>query len=335
VRRLLRRRRWLRVKRRQSFQPLLFYNQHRSFLNLDETFSLKGKRTMSWFIGFLLLITSADEGKPERYPRADLLLEVAELSKPEVAERFRILDARTREQYLDGHIPDAIWVDHDEWSKSFAKDQDAGRWQKLIGGLGITAESRVVLYDDHSTNRAARVWWILRFWGLRDVKLLNGGWKSWIGAHGPITQGIPKVEPAKVKLTPHPERLATKVQLLQSLPKHEFQMVDARSESEYCGEANTAKRNGAIPGALHKEWNEAIDKKTQRFKSPDDLAKLFKDAGIDLNRPSVTYCQSGGRAAVMAFTLELMGAKSVRNYYKSWSEWGNAEDTPIEKPKMK
>jgi thiosulfate/3-mercaptopyruvate sulfurtransferase len=290
---------------------------------------------MSWFMGFLLLITSAEEGKPERYPQADLLLEVAELSKPEVAKRFRILDARTKEQYEAGHVPNAIWVDHDNWSKAFAKDQDPGRWQKLIGELGITPDAHVVLYDDHSTNRAARIWWILRFWGIRDVKLLNGGWKSWTGAHGPVTQGIPKVEPAEVHIIPHPERLATKAQLLQSLPKHEFQMVDARSESEYCGEANTAKRNGAIPGALHKEWNEVIDKKTQRFKSPDDLAKLFKDAGIDLNRPSVTYCQSGGRAAVMAFTLELMGAKSVRNYYKSWSEWGNAEDTPVEKPKSK
>jgi thiosulfate/3-mercaptopyruvate sulfurtransferase len=304
-------------------------------VNLDETFSLKGKRNMSWFIGFLLLITSADEGKPQRYPRADLLLEVAELSKPEVAKRFRILDARTKEQYEAGHIPHAIWVDHDNWSKSFAKDQDVEHWHKLIGELGITPDAHVVLYDDHSTNRAARIWWILRFWGIGDVKLLNGGWKSWIGAHGPVTQETPKVEPAEVHLAPHPERLATKAQLLQSLPKHEFQMVDARSESEYCGESNTAKRNGAIPGALHKEWNEVIDKKTQRFKSPDDLAKLFKEAGIDLNRPSVTYCQSGGRAAVMAFTLELMGAKSVRNYYKSWSEWGNAEDTPIEKPARK
>src|SRR5260370_4767592 len=287
---------------------------------------------MAWFMGFLLLTASPDERKPGRYPRADLLLEVSELTKPEVDKRFRILDARTKEQYEAGHIPGAIWVDHDNWSKSFAKDQDVDHWQKLIGELGITAESRVVLYDDHSTNRAARIWWILRYWGIRDVKLLNGGWKGWAAEHGPISKETLKVESAEVHLAPHPDRLATKAQLLQSLPKHEFQIVDARSESEYCGEANTAKRNGAIPGALHKEWNEAIDKKTQRFKSPDDLAKLLQDADIDLNRSRLTHCQSGGRAAVMAFTLDLMGVKSIRNYYQSWSEWGNADDTPIEKP---
>jgi thiosulfate/3-mercaptopyruvate sulfurtransferase len=245
------------------------------------------------------------------------------------------LDAQPKDQYEAGHIPNAIWVDHDDWSKTFARDQDASRWQKLIGELGITPDTHVVLYDNHSTNRAARLWWILRYWGIKDVKLLNGGWKSWSAAGGSTTKEVPKVEAVEITLSPHPERLATKAQLLKAIPKHDFQIIDARSESEYCGEANTAKRNGAIPGAVHKEWTEVIDKQTQRFKSPEELSKLFKEAGIDLNRSSVTYCQSGGRAAVMAFTLELMGMNSVRNYYKSWSEWGNANDTPIEKPKGK
>jgi thiosulfate/3-mercaptopyruvate sulfurtransferase len=289
---------------------------------------------MSLLVAVLIFTTSLGE-KPASYPRADLLIDPTELLKPEIAKQFRILDARPKDQYEAGHIPNAVWVDHDDWSKTFAKDLDATRWQKLVGQLGITPDTRVVLYDDHSTNRAARLWWILRFWGIRDVKLLNGGWRGWTAAHGPTTQEATKIETVQAALSPHPERLATKAQLLKSLPKHDFQIIDARSESEYCGEANTAKRNGAIPGALHKEWTEVIDKKTQRFKSPEDLTKLFKEAGVELNRSSVTYCQSGGRAAVMAFALELMGVKSVRNYYHSWSEWGNAEDTPIEKPRQK
>jgi len=283
----------------------------------------------------ILLFTSGTGEEPSRYPLADLLLEPTELLQPERAKGFRILDARTKEQYEAGHIPNALWVDHDGWSKNFAKDQDAAHWQKLVGQIGITSNTPVVLYDDHSTNRAARLWWILRYWGISDVRLLNGGWKGWSAAHGPTNQDTPKVESVEITLTPHPERLATKTQLLKSLSKHEFQIIDARSESEYCGEANTAKRNGAIPGAIHKEWTEVIDKKTQRFKSPEDLTKLFKEAGIEMDRSSVTYCQSGGRAAVMAFALELMGVKSVRNYYRSWSEWGNADDTPIEKPRGK
>lgn len=289
---------------------------------------------MSLLLGTLILTVGLAE-EPARYPNAELLLEPAELMKPDIAKKFRILDARPKSDYEKSHLPNAVWVDHDTWSKAFAQGQSPEEWQKLIGRIGIKTDTPVVLYDDHSTNRAARIWWILRYWGIRDVKLLNGGWKGWMAAHGPTSQDIPKIEAMEVTLTPHPERLATKDQLMKSLPKHDFQIVDARSESEYCGEADTAKRNGAIPGAINKEWTEVIDKKTQRFKSPQELSQLFKDAGIDLNRSSVTYCQSGGRAAVMAFALELMGVKSVRNYYRSWSEWGNAEDTPIERPRQK
>jgi thiosulfate/3-mercaptopyruvate sulfurtransferase len=85
------------------------------------------------------------------------------------------------------------------------------------------------------------------------------------------------------------------------------------------------------------EWIDLIDKETQRFKTPDQLRKLFADAEIGLDRPTATHCQGGGRASVMAFGMELMGATSVANYYASWGEWGNADDTPIVagKPKKK
>ena len=90
-----------------------------------------------------------------------------------------------------------------------------------------------------------------------------------------------------------------------------------------------------VPGALHLELTEAFDKQTQKFKSPAELALVLKNAGIDVARPTVTHCQSGGRSSVMAFTLELMGAKEVANYYRGWSEWGNAADTLIVTPKKK
>jgi thiosulfate/3-mercaptopyruvate sulfurtransferase len=288
---------------------------------------------MHTFLIAILAAALADNPKSDRYPHAELLLEPSELTKAD--NRYRILDARPKADYEASHISNAVWVDHDAWSKSFAQGRDRKEWQALIGHLGIVPDTHVVVYDAQSTNRAARIWWILRYWGIPDVRLLNGGWKGWTAANDSVTKEAPKIEIAKVALTPHHDRLATKDQLLESLKKRDFQIVDARSESEYCGEANTAKRNGAIPGAIHQEWIEVIDKQTQRFKSPQELTKLFHDSGIDLDRPSVTYCQSGGRAAVMAFALELMGAKSVRNYYRSWSEWGNAEDTPIEKAKPK
>ena len=120
--------------------------------------------------------------------------------------------------------------------------------------------------------------------------------------------------------------------LFATLDRRDAQIIDARSTDEFCGTSSTAKRNGHIPGATALEWTDLLGK-DKKFKSPEELQKVFAEKKIDLDRPAVTYCQSGGRAAVVAFGLELMGAKNVRNYYKSWAEWGNAEDTPVEVPK--
>ena len=190
-----------------------------------------------------------------------------------------------------------------------------------------------MVYDDNLSKDAARIWYVLRYWGFDDVRVLNGGWKAWLAAGGKPGKDTPAPEPTNtLKLKPEPERLATKAQVLDLLKGKPPQIVDARSEGEFCGTEETAKRNGAIPGALHLEWSDTLDKDTGKFKSADELATLFEKAGIDPAKPSVTYCQSGGRAAVLAFTLELMGGKDVRNYYRSWSEWSNDPDTPVVKP---
>jgi thiosulfate/3-mercaptopyruvate sulfurtransferase len=273
----------------------------------------------------LLSLAAAD------YPRSDLLIEAPALEK--AGQNFLILDARPREQYETGHVPNAVWVNHAKWSKAFAAGQDPREWAERLSGHGINTDRPVVVYDDGSVKDAARIWWILHYWGVRDVRLLDGGWHAWREAGGREEKGSTSPEPVAVELKPRRERLATRQDVLAELKDHHAQIVDARSQSEYCGEARTAKRNGAIPGAKHLEWSDLLDPRTKKFKSADELRRLFREAGIDVGRPAVTYCQSGGRASVLAFGLELMGAKDVRNYYRSWAEWGNAEDTPVETPK--
>jgi thiosulfate/3-mercaptopyruvate sulfurtransferase len=290
----------------------------------------------------VLLLAFPDETNVTAYPRPELLIEAPDLDKllKEKASPDRpvvLLDARTSDEYRAGHIPGSRSVNHAAWSKAFAKHQDAKTWGQYFDHLHIRPNTHVIVYDDSSSLAAARIWWILRYWGVKKAQILNGGWSAWNAMGGEVTQK-PREEKAteSVKFTPVAERLATKGQVLESLKEKTLQIVDVRSEGEFCGEVkNTNKRGGAIPGAIHLEWKDLIDQKTQKFKSPQELAKLFKDAGIDLKRPTVTYCQSGGRAAVMAFGLELMGAKNVRNYYRSWSEWGNDKDTPIVKPPKK
>lgn len=276
-------------------------------------------------------------GTDRDYPRGDLLIEPAALAGK--LKEFHVLDARPRARYDQGHVPGAVWVDHDAWSKAFAADPDPKAWadRDRIGSLGIGPDSRIVVYDDGMAKESARVWWILRYFGVKDARLLNGGWTAWKAANLPVSTERTAPKPREFAVAaPETGRLATK-QGVQKLLKDggKTQIIDARSEGEYCGTTKLAKRGGAIPGSRHLEWSELLDPTTRKFKSPAEMARLFREAGIDPRRPAVTYCQSGGRAAVMAFALELMGGRDVANYYRSWSEWGNAEDTPVEQPKKK
>jgi thiosulfate/3-mercaptopyruvate sulfurtransferase len=285
----------------------------------------------------LLFAPAADEPKAPRYPRAELLTEATELAKPDAARDLRVLDARPREKYDAGHVPGAVWVDHAAWSKLFAAGQERGPWAKKIGEVGIDTGTPVVVYDDAAAKDAARIWWILRYWGVKDVRLLNGGWGAWQAAGGAVGKDEPKVTATTPSLRAQGERLASKDDVLGLVKGKgkDVQIIDARSAAEHCGDEKLARRSGAIPGAVNLDWTDLVEKKSQRFKGPEELARLFKEAGIDVSKPAVAHCQSGGRSSVMIFAMELMGAKDVRNYYKSWAEWGNDPDTPIVTPKPK
>lgn len=265
------------------------------------------------------------------YPRAELLLEPAELAKPERAKQFVIVDAREQKAYDESRIPGAVRVDAPVWTKAFGDGKDAKGWSKRIGDLGIGADSKVVVYDGGIVADAARMWWILRYWGVRDARLLNGGWPAWQKAGSPVEKTKPKPpKAARFAAVPETARLATKTQLLDSLKQHSLQIVDARSSDEFCGvDKLKNKRGGAIPGAKNLDWVNLLDKDSRRFKSPQELRQIFADAGIDLDKPTAAHCQSGGRSSVMTFVMELMGAKRVANYYASWAEWSSAADTPI------
>jgi thiosulfate/3-mercaptopyruvate sulfurtransferase len=275
----------------------------------------------------LVALVAGQEQTPS-YPRGKTLIEARDLDPA----KGLVLDARKAEDYRKGHVPGAVRVDIDEWRKAFAAGQDPAAWAERLGAVGIDGKTPVVIYDNNNFLDAARMWYILRFWGIDDVRLLNGGFAAWVKADGKQQQEA-TTRTATITLAPHNDRLATKQNILDILKSKQDQILDARSFGEFCGTVAKAERGGAIPGAVHLEWSDVLDKKTQRFRSAEELTKLFEDTGVDLDKPAVTYCQSGGRASVLAFSLELMGGKQVRNYYRSWAEWGNDPNTPVMKKK--
>jgi len=287
-------------------------------------------------LALVLSLALADGGGAKAgYAKPALLAEPADLVKKAGPEAV-LLDARPKKAYDSGHIPGAAWLDVAAWSKAVNADDSREGWVRRVGALGIDGKRPVIVYDDDRSREASRAWWILRYWGVPDVRVLNGGWKGFLAAGGEPVKEVPRVTEQAPDLKREAGRLATRERLLAELKAGTAdQLLDARSLGEHCGERKAAKRGGSIPGAKHLEWSDTVDPKTGRFKSAAELTQLFRDAGIDPARPTTTYWQSGGRAAVAAFVIELLTGKPARNYYKSWAEWGNDPRTPIVKPDAK
>ena len=282
----------------------------------------------------LVIICSFLGADPAGYAKPELLIEPAALAKADALKKFLILDIRGEKSYAEGHVPGAIAVNVAALSKAFNADKNTDTWAKRLAEMGVNVDTAVVVYGT-DWREAARLWWILHYWGVADARLLNGGWTAWKAENGPVSTNFESPKPVKAKLKPIADRLATKAQMLDFLNEKSCQILDVRSDGEFAGAAGGAKKKGSIPGACHLEWSQFVDAATQKLKPAKDIAAMLKECGIDVSKPVATYCQSGGRAAVSAFVLELMGDKNVRNYYRSWAEWGNADDTPIAKPEKK
>lgn len=237
---------------------------------------------------------------------------------------YTILDVRAKDAYADGHIPGAVNVPAGPWAKAVNDGKaDAAFWKRELAAVGVGPKKATLVYADDLRD-AARAWWLLKLAGVPDVRFLNGGWHAYNLAKLPVSKDPVTPTPAE----PHdwkPEpRLAVMADVVKLADgKGEAIVVDARGAAEVAG--------GKVPGAKPLEWTELLDAKTKRFKPAPELMKLIDERKIDLGKPCVTYCQGGGRAAVVALGLELMGATDVRNYHKSWGEYGSDPTTPKEK----
>ncbi|HUF23653.1 MAG TPA: sulfurtransferase [Vicinamibacterales bacterium] len=244
-----------------------------------------------------------------------------------------IVDTRPAESFAEGHLPGAIHLDL--WGFSLIDTDEAPRraflWMihHVLEQRGINADRPVVVYEDTSGIRAARVFWFLEYFGHPDTRVLDGGLSAWLDARLPVTRDATPPKAAEWKAAPRLAAAAGWKDVALSLDSPDAVMLDTRSDDEYTGRVARAKRGGAIPGAVHVEWtrNLAAD---GSFKPDDDLRAMYEAAGVTPDREVITYCQGGYRAAHGYLALRLLGYPRVRNYLGSWKEWGDREDLPIE-----
>lgn len=214
------------------------------------------------------------------------------------------------------------------------------QFEALCSKAGITPETTVILYGDNNNWFAAWALWQFKYYGHKDVRLMNGGRKKWELEKRPLTTEAPAIQPTSYKAKePDNSIRAFRDQVMGVLTQPEkYNLVDVRSPDEYTGKviappgmSETAQRGGHIPGAQSIPWAQAV-KEDGSFKSAEDLKQLYEGKGVTPNKETIAYCRIGERSSHSWFVLKyLLGYNNVRNYDGSWTEWGNLVDAPIEK----
>jgi thiosulfate/3-mercaptopyruvate sulfurtransferase len=271
------------------------------------------------------------------YANPELLVETGELARRLGAPGLRLVDLRGdpdrgEAAYRAGHIRGAAYLTTRELDDPAANAEGLPirpeRAAELFGRLGIDHDTTVVAYDDAGGVLAARLFFVLEYFGHTRTRVLNGGLAKWQREGRPLTTEIPRIAPARFAPRPRRELVATAAEVKGSLGKEEVCLLDARSPAEFAGRDVRAQRGGRIPGAVNVDWTETLNP-DQTFKSAAELRALFEAAGARPDRQIVVYCQSGVRAAHDYLALRLLGYARIKTYDGSWNEWGNDPTLPL------
>lgn len=237
-------------------------------------------------------------------------------------------------EYQAAHIPGAVFLDQDGVSDpdsplphTLATPQ---YFAQFVGGLGISADDTIVVYDGPGFFSAPRAWWMFRVMGVFQVYILEGGFDGWKAAGRPVTAEQTKVAPCVFHVDFDESRVASLTDMRRVVEAGDAQIADARSPGRFAGtepEPRAGVRSGHMPGARNvpasalSEHGELLPKSR--------LKKVIEQAGIDLEKPVVTSCGSGITAAAITLALETLGHTDNRLYDGSWTEWGGRTDTPV------
>ena len=256
--------------------------------------------------------------------------------------RIAEVDYDPKANYNLGHIPNAVLFDwkkdiNDPLARNIISRDDCS---KLLQKAGINNDTTLVLYGDFNNWFAAFAFWVFEYYGMTNVKIMNGGRKKWLEEDRPISKDTPTFPMGNFKPSePNPALRAFLNQVRESLNSDQIKRIDVRSPQEFSGEITApaeyptehAQRGGHIPGAVNIPWAKAVND-DGTFKSADELAKLYQTVGIMPDKEIITYCRIGERSSHTWFVLKhLLGYPNVKNYDGSWTEWGNMIDNPIEK----
>lgn len=262
------------------------------------------------------------------------------LKDPKV--RVAEVDYDPKANYMLGHAPGAVLFD---WKEDINDPLTRNIFSKpscedLLQRAGINNDTALILYGDFNNWFAAFAFWVFKYYGYDDIRLMNGGRKKWLEEDRPLSKDIPEYPKGNFKAAEPDNSIRVFLNYVRdSIESSQKVLIDVRSPKEFTGEilappeypTEHAQRGGHIPGALNIPWSQAVSE-DGTFKSAEELKKLYESKGITSNKEVIAYCRIGERSSHTWFVLKyLLGYPDVKNYDGSWTEWGNMIANRIEK----
>ncbi len=265
------------------------------------------------------IITSSEYMSESTGQRPPVLLDI----------RWQLGGPDGRADYEAGHIPGAVYVDLDTELAGPAGGggrhplPDPEAFGAVMRRAGVGGATPVVVYDGGQGWAAARAWWLLRWAGHQDVRVLDGGLAGWPGE---LTTTVP--EPAEGDFRPQPGGLGLLDADAAAGLARSGLLLDARAAERYRGDVEPIDRvGGHIPGAVSAPTTENVDDKGYFLPAPS-LASRFAELGAEAGTEVGVYCGSGVSGAHQVLALELAGHRAAL-YAGSWSEWSSDESRPV------
>ena len=249
-------------------------------------------------------------------------------------EDLLVLQVTAPQVYAQAHLPGAVHVAPADLiagePPAVGKLPPRDALLALFRRVGLTADRTVVTCDDEGGGWAGRLAWTLDVIGHTDWRYLDGGMHAWAAAGLPFSDTPVVPVPSDLVFDLDPGPVAELQDVLAALDAPDASIWDCRSAEEYAGLKRTAARNGHIPGAVHLDWLDLMDRE-RALALVADLEARLAARGITRDRDVITHCQTHHRSGLTYMAARLLGFPRIRAYHGSWSEWGNRTDTPVER----
>lgn len=252
--------------------------------------------------------------------------------------RFDLMDKEYgKRSYEKEHIKGAVRVDLEKDLSSEVREHGGRhplpkieKLKETFENIGISNESIVVAYDEGDLAGPARLWWILKYLGHKEVYVLNGGIEAFKSVGGEVTSDVEPIEKSEFKVNVNKDMIVDMEYVKDRINNERVAIVDSRENKRYIGEFEPVdKRAGHIPGALNYFWMDILDKAEDGFtiKSQDKLKELFSK--LNDYDEVIVYCGSGVTACPNSLALTEAGVNH-KLYAGSYSDWISYEENTVD-----